>query len=68
MGFGVPLHDWLRGPLREWAEAKLEPSRIARHGVFDTTEVTPHLAGAFAGVFEQHRDALADPDVRCMGG
>jgi asparagine synthase (glutamine-hydrolysing) len=39
MGFGVPLHDWLRGPLREWAESKLEPARIARHGVFDTTEV-----------------------------
>jgi asparagine synthase (glutamine-hydrolysing) len=39
MGFGVPLHDWLRGPLREWAEAKLDPARIARHGIFDTTEV-----------------------------
>jgi asparagine synthase (glutamine-hydrolysing) len=49
MGFGVPLHDWLRGPLREWAEAKLEPARIARHGVFDPVEVRhvweEHLRG-----------------------
>ena len=39
MGFGVPLHDWLRGPLREWAEARLEPTRVARHEVFDPAEV-----------------------------
>ena len=39
MGFGVPLHDWLRGPLREWADSKLDPARVARHGVFDTAEV-----------------------------
>ena len=39
MGFGVPLHDWLRGPLRDWADAKLDPARIARHGVFDPVEV-----------------------------
>jgi asparagine synthase (glutamine-hydrolysing) len=39
MGFGVPLHDWLRGPLREWADSKLDPSRVARHGIFDTKEV-----------------------------
>ena len=49
MGFGVPLHDWLRGPLREWAEAKLEPARIERHGVFDPIEVRhvweEHLRG-----------------------
>ena len=49
MGFGVPLHDWLRGPLREWAEAKLDPARIARHDVFDPVEVRhvweEHLRG-----------------------
>jgi len=39
MGFGVPLHDWLRGPLREWADARLDPARIARHDVFDPIEV-----------------------------
>ena len=39
MGFGVPLHDWLRGPLREWADAKLDPARIARLDVFDPIEV-----------------------------
>jgi asparagine synthase (glutamine-hydrolysing) len=49
MGFGVPLHDWLRGPLRDWAEAKLEPSRLARRAVFDPVEVRhvweEHLRG-----------------------
>jgi asparagine synthase (glutamine-hydrolysing) len=49
MGFGVPLGDWLRGPLREWAEAKLDPARIARHDVFDPVEVRhlwdEHLSG-----------------------
>ncbi len=32
MGFGVPLGDWLTGPLREWAETLLDPDRLKREG------------------------------------
>ena len=36
MGFGVPLDAWLRGPLRPWAEALLEPARIEREGYLNS--------------------------------
>ena len=34
-GFSVPLNDWLRGPLREFAGDMLSSDRIARAGLFD---------------------------------
>ncbi len=49
MGFGIPLGDWLRGPLRDWAEALLGADRLRREGVFDADVVrrtwSEHLSG-----------------------
>ena len=49
MGFGVPIGAWLRGPLREWAEELIDPSRLSQEGYFNTGIVQKkweeHLSG-----------------------
>ena len=48
-GFAVPLGQWLRGPLRDWAEALLEERRLQREGFFHVNPVSAlwqeHLSG-----------------------
>lgn len=48
-GFSVPIDDWLRGPLRDWAEDLLNPEKLARQGYFNVSVVRSvwreHLSG-----------------------
>jgi asparagine synthase (glutamine-hydrolysing) len=49
MGFGMPLDAWLRGNLRDWAEALLDESRLRREGYLKPGPVREkwreHLSG-----------------------
>ena len=56
MGFGVPVGDWLRGPLRDWAEALLDEQRLRSEGFFKPEPIRrmwqTHLGGTMD---EQYR-------------
>jgi len=48
-GFGIPVGEWIKGPLRPWAEELLDPRRLAIEGYFDPAIVQrrwrDHLSG-----------------------
>jgi asparagine synthase (glutamine-hydrolysing) len=49
VGFGIPLGEWLRGPLREWVEVLLDNYRLRQEGFFDVAYIRlkwrEHLEG-----------------------
>jgi asparagine synthase (glutamine-hydrolysing) len=70
-GFSVPIHEWLRGPMRSWAEELLKGSRLRDEGYFSEEPIRQkwmqHLSGRhnwqaqlwgvlmFQGWLEQHK-------------
>jgi asparagine synthase (glutamine-hydrolysing) len=50
-GFAIPVGQWLRGPLREWAEALLNPTRLKAEGYLHPEPITKvwqeHLSGHY---------------------
>ncbi|MBV9929927.1 MAG: asparagine synthase (glutamine-hydrolyzing) [Alphaproteobacteria bacterium] len=48
-GFAIPVGEWIKGPLRPWAEDLLDPARMAGEGYFDPALVArrwrEHLSG-----------------------
>ena len=50
-GFAVPLADWLRGPLRGWAQQLVDPARLKADGLLDAEQITQlwqqHQSGSF---------------------
>lgn len=51
-GFGVPIGDWLRGPLKDWADDLLAHDRMSRIGLVEP--------GRAAAVWSAHRSGRAN--------
>lgn len=74
-GFGVPIGEWIKGPLRPWAEELLDPRRTKEDGWFDPTLVQArwkdHLSGRRDStpaiwsilMFQAWKDAGADQSI-----
>ncbi len=50
-GFAIPIGDWIRGPLKGWAEDLLAPEKIISQGYFHSEPIQKiwreHLSGDF---------------------
>lgn len=56
-GFGVPLAQWLRGPLRPFLQDTLHPARLRRTGLFAAPAVA-RLVAEHVGNTANHASAL----------
>lgn len=50
-GFAIPIGQWLRGPLRDWAESLIDAPRLEAEGYFDPAPIrriwAQHLSGRY---------------------
>ena len=52
MGFGIPIGDWLRGPLRDWTEDLLDERQMRDDGFLDPGPVRQR--------WQEHLDGTRD--------
>lgn len=52
-GFGVPVGEWLRGPLKGWADDLLSEERLRRTGFFEVAAIRRRYRAHLSG----HRDS-----------
>ena len=52
MGFGVPLSDWMRGPLSSWIEDLINPMSVKKFGILDSERVWK--------IWQDHRSGRQD--------
>ena len=55
-GFGVPLAQWLRGPLRDWASDLLDPVALRRDGLFEERAISAAWSEHVSGRRDRHND------------
>jgi len=53
-GFAIPLGQWMRGPLREWAETLLSESRLVSEGFLNARVVRQRWEEHLSGRREKH--------------
>ena len=53
MGFGIPLGEWLRGPLREWADDLLSESRLRAQGLLRPEPIRERWAEHLSGRYDR---------------
>ena len=69
MGFAIPLAEWLRGGLREWAEELLDERRLRQDGFFQSRLVRQEWEGWLKDAGSRTSSSVLEyPDVSGLAG
>jgi asparagine synthase (glutamine-hydrolysing) len=55
-GFGIPVGRWLKGPLRDWAEALLDERRLREEGFLSPGPIRRKWAEHLAGTHDRQNE------------
>jgi len=55
MGFGIPIGQWLRGPLREWAEDLLSENSLKKDGILNPAPIRKRWEEHLSGTHDRTR-------------